>query len=52
MAIDLQQPPDVVLTLLLLAEISMYAIAQKEGNGLDKAVEDCKYRMKRYGVTV
>ena len=33
-------------------EVSMYAIAQKEGNGLDKAVEDCKYRMKRYGVTV
>ena len=32
-------------------EVSMYAIAQKEGNGLDKAVEDCKYRMKRYGVT-
>ena len=27
----------------------MYAIAQKEGSGLDKAVEDCKYRMKRYG---
>lgn len=21
------------------------------GNGLDKAVEDCKFRMKRYGVT-
>ena len=23
----------------------MYAIAQKEGNGLDKAVEEAKYRM-------
>ena len=32
------------------AEISMYAVAQKEDKGLDKAVEECKYRMKRYGV--
>jgi hypothetical protein len=32
-------------------EISHYAIAQKDKNGLDKAVEDSKYRMKRYGVT-
>lgn len=29
----------------------MYAIAQKEGNGLDKAVEEAKYRMSRYGVS-
>ena len=29
----------------------MYAIAQKEQMGLDKAVEECKYRMSRYGVT-
>lgn len=28
-----------------------YAIAQKEGLGFDKAVEECKYRMSRYGVT-
>ena len=27
----------------------MYAVAQKEDKGLDKAVEECKYRMKRYG---
>ena len=26
-------------------EVMMYAIAQKEGLGLDKAVEECKYRM-------
>jgi hypothetical protein len=24
-------------------EISMYAVAQKEDKGLDKAVEECKY---------
>jgi len=32
-------------------EVMMYAIAQKEQMGLDKAVEECKYRMSRYGVT-
>ena len=29
----------------------MYAIAQKDRMGLDKAVEDSKYAMKRYGVS-
>lgn len=28
----------------------MFAIAQKEAMGLDKAVEDSKYAMRRYGV--
>ena len=32
-------------------EIMMYGIAQKEQSGFDKAVEECKYRMSRYGVT-
>jgi len=32
-------------------EIQMYAIVQKDGLGLDKAVEDCKHRMSRYSVT-
>ena len=32
-------------------EIMMYGIAQKEELGFDKAVEECKYRMSRYGVT-
>ena len=32
-------------------EINMFACSQKEQNGLDKAVEECKYRMSRYGVT-
>ena len=32
-------------------EISFYAAAQKEDKGLDKCVEEAKYRMKRYGVT-
>ena len=32
-------------------EINMYAIVQKEGLGLDKAIEDCKHRMSRYSVT-
>jgi len=32
-------------------EVMMYAIAQKEQLGFDKAVEECKYRMSRYGVT-
>jgi len=32
-------------------EIGMYAVAQKDKMGLDKAVEDMKYAMKRYGVT-
>jgi hypothetical protein len=32
-------------------EIMMYGIAQKEQQGFDKAVEECKYRMSRYGVT-
>ena len=31
-------------------EIAMYAIAQKEGLGFDKAVETCKARMARYQV--
>ena len=35
----------------MLAEILMYAIVQKEGLGLDKAVEEVKYRMGRYQVT-
>ena len=34
-----------------IAEVMMYAIAQKEQLGFDKAVEECKYRMSRYGVT-
>ena len=29
----------------LCAEINMFACAQKEQAGLDKAVEECKYRM-------
>ena len=28
----------------------MYGLAQKEQMGFDKAVEECKYRMSRYGV--
>jgi len=32
-------------------EIMLYGIAQKEQMGFDKAVEECKYRMSRYGVT-
>jgi len=32
-------------------EVSMYAIAQRDERGLDRAVEEAKYRMKRYGVT-
>ena len=32
-------------------EISFYAAAQKEDKGLDKCVEEAKYRMKRYAVT-
>ncbi len=32
-------------------EIMLYGIAQKEQLGFDKAVEECKYRMSRYGVT-
>ena len=35
----------------MAAEINMFAIAQKDQSGLDKAVEDTKYRMGRYGVT-
>jgi len=31
-------------------EIAFYGIVQKEGLGMDKAIEDSKYRMKRYGV--
>ena len=31
-------------------EIMLYGIAQKEQMGFDKAVEECKYRMSRYGV--
>jgi len=32
-------------------EVSQYAAVQKEGNGLDKVVEDAKYYMRRYGVS-
>jgi hypothetical protein len=32
-------------------EIMMYSIVQKDGLGLDKAVEEVKYRMSRYQVT-
>tara|TARA_B100001063_G_C16708450_1_gene526640 strand:+ start:210 stop:662 length:453 start_codon:yes stop_codon:yes gene_type:complete len=32
-------------------EIMLYGIAQKEQLGFDKAVEECKYRMSRYGTT-
>ena len=32
-------------------EINMYATVQKDQQGLDKAVEDVKYRMSRYSVT-
>jgi hypothetical protein len=32
-------------------EILMYSIVQKDGLGLDKAVEEVKYRMSRYQVT-
>ena len=32
-------------------EINMYAIVQKEQMGLDKAVEEVKFRMSRYSVT-
>ena len=38
--------PPVFLSLL------QYAIVQKEGLGLDKAVEEAKSRMSRYNVTV
>jgi len=33
------------------SEVAAYAACQKDERGLDKAVEDAKYRMKRYGVT-
>ena len=29
----------------------MYSIVQKEGLGLDKAIEEVKHRMSRYQVT-
>lgn len=32
-------------------EIMLYGICQKEQMGFDKCVEECKYRMSRYGVT-
>jgi hypothetical protein len=32
-------------------EIMMHGICQKEQMGFDKAVEECKYRMSRYGVS-
>lgn len=35
----------------MMHEINFYAIVQKEGLGMDKCIEDSKYRMKRYGVT-
>ena len=31
------------------SEVAAYAACQKDERGLDKAVEDAKYRMKRYG---
>jgi hypothetical protein len=31
-------------------EIMLYAVCQKEGLGMDKAVEEVKFRMSRYGV--
>lgn len=34
-----------------LPHLSRFGVAQKEGLGLDKAVEECKFRMSRYGVT-
>jgi len=34
----------------LTCNLRFWLAAQKEGMGLDKAVEDCKYRMSRYGV--
>ena len=40
-----------ILSIAAIAEVMMYAIAQKEQLGFDKAVEECKYRMSRYGVT-
>ena len=30
-------------------EVAAYAACQKDERGLDKVVEDAKYRMKRYG---
>jgi len=32
-------------------ELMMFAISQKDGLGMDRAVEEVKYRMSRYGVT-
>lgn len=32
-------------------EINMYSIVQKEQQGFDKAVEECKFRMSRYSVS-
>jgi hypothetical protein len=32
-------------------ELLMYSIVQKEGLGLDKAIEEVKHRMSRYSVT-
>ena len=32
-------------------EVLMYSIVQKEGLGLDKAIEEVKHRMSRYQVT-
>ena len=32
-------------------EMMLYGCAQKEVMGLDKAVEECKYKMSRYGVS-
>jgi hypothetical protein len=32
-------------------DIMMYSIVQKDGLGLDKAIEEVKYRMSRYQVT-
>lgn len=34
-----------ILHVAATAEVMMYAIAQKEQLGFDKAVEECKYRM-------
>jgi len=32
-------------------EINLYGIVQKDQMGLDKAIEETKYRMSRYSVT-
>ena len=39
------------IRMAMQTEVAMYAACQKDERGLDKVVEDGKYRMKRYGVT-